>query len=589
MAKIDTNAIGLKVAAEAVEGEPPDDGYSQIEPNEIGAFGTALTTTARSPISTARQRRKGAVTDLESAAEWTEDLTYSGLRTIIEAALFAKADNAEVSNIAASSVTTGAQGGYNVAALGADQAALLHQHTLLWADSFDLAANNGLKLVVMSPVVAAVRLRVNGLAVAATGGFAALAGYRVPAATDKQWTWDAASRVATLAVDDLGSAADGLRGRGLAAGQLVHIGSVASRVSLALQNGLVSGNDRWYGYARVKSFTDDTIVFDRVSNELQNSQAAADDANALDLVFGEFLRNVPTGDPLFLRRPLTLELENPGLTDPTTTVDGQVAIGENTVTVTSVAGLAIGDSIEIGDGLFFRIGAIAGLVLTLDRNTAAAIADETPLRPVKDYEYSVGNLINTLTLNLPLTEKATMAIAMVGRDTEAAGLQKGRQANGSARAGDAEPRGTAPYNTVSDFARLRVIEEDEDGLTTDFKSASLVIGNNITGEKTLAVLGNRYVNTGNLEVTFSSQVVFSSAGVPRAIRENETLAADFILKNSDGVIGIDLPAVTIGGGGREFPVNQSVLINAEVQSFADPVLDTSIGISLIPVPLPAVA
>ena len=51
-------------------------------------------------------------------------------------------------------------------------------------------------------------------------------------------------------------------------------------------------------------------------------------------------------------------------------------------------------------------------------------------------------------------------------------------------------------------------------------------------------------------------------------------------------MGVDIPSMTLGGGDREFPVNESVLINTTAQAFGDPVLNTSIGISIIPVPLP---
>ena len=99
----------------------------------------------------------------------------------------------------------------------------------------------------------------------------------------------------------------------------------------------------------------------------------------------------------------------------------------------------------------------------------------------------------------------------------------------------------------------------------------------------LCNLGAKYMNFGNFEVNVDAQLVFSDAGVAAAIRNNTTLSMDFGLKNDDGALFIDIPAIALGGGGRDFPVNESVLINTTGEAFADPTLNTSIGISLFPI------
>ena len=58
------------------------------------------------------------------------------------------------------------------------------------------------------------------------------------------------------------------------------------------------------------------------------------------------------------------------------------------------------------------------------------------------------------------------------------------------------------------------------------------------------------------------------------------------MKNDDGVIAVDIPAMTMGGGGREFPENQSVLVSITAQAEEHETLGTSIGVSLMPVPIP---
>jgi hypothetical protein len=130
---------------------------------------------------------------------------------------------------------------------------------------------------------------------------------------------------------------------------------------------------------------------------------------------------------------------------------------------------------------------------------------------------------------------------------------------------------------------LRIAELDDSGIYTDFKSLTLTFANNVSPEKVLCNLGAKYMNFGNFEVNIEAQMIFSNSAVAQAVRNNTTLTMDFGLHNDDGTVFFDVPAITVGGGEREFPVNETVLINTTGQAFADPVLNTSIGISLFPV------
>ena len=197
--------------------------------------------------------------------------------------------------------------------------------------------------------------------------------------------------------------------------------------------------------------------------------------------------------------------------------------------------------------------------------------------PGDEYEYALGNLCNSVSFRLPLTDKASVGFGFVGLDTPAPTTTR---ASGASAPLDAVA--TAAFNTSADIARLRVTEVDETGLTTDFKSLTLVLNNGATPEKVLGTLGAKYINTGNLEVDVETQLLFSNSGVAGAIRENRTVTVDFVLKNDDGGIFFDLPSVTLGGGGRSFPVNESVLIDTTARAFEDPTLGTSFGASIFP-------
>jgi len=193
-----------------------------------------------------------------------------------------------------------------------------------------------------------------------------------------------------------------------------------------------------------------------------------------------------------------------------------------------------------------------------------------------EYEYPKGNYCNQVTFNLPLTEKATCSFGFVGTDTEVPTTTR--------KSGASTAREVArddALNTSADIARLRITQVDETGLTTDFKSFSLTLLNNVAGEKVLAQLGAKYMNTGNFEVTADGQILFTDSAVVSAIRNNTTVTMDFILAgDADGAIAVDIPSMTLGGGGKDFPVNESVLLNTTGTAHKDDTLNTSLGVSL---------
>ena len=192
-----------------------------------------------------------------------------------------------------------------------------------------------------------------------------------------------------------------------------------------------------------------------------------------------------------------------------------------------------------------------------------------------EYEYPKGNYCNEVTFTVPLTDKATATFGFIGTDTE---VPTTTRKSGAATA--REPAKTAALNTSADVGRLRVTQVDETGLTTDFKAFSMTLTNNVSPEKVIGQLGAKYMNTGNFQVSMDAEVLFTNGDVVAAIRNNTTVTMDFILDNEDGAVAIDVPSMTLGGGGKNFPVNESVILNTTGQAFKDATLNTSIGVSL---------
>ena len=267
------------------------------------------------------------------------------------------------------------------------------------------------------------------------------------------------------------------------------------------------------------------ITVDKITNVLGTglNGGGNEGADAVDLLFGQFIRNVTTSDAAFLERYFEFEGGYPNLfeTEP-----------------------------------------------------------PTPLANPDGFEYALDNLANTLELNLAGQDKATFSASLVGTDTEAPVDNASRKTNADTPANPGHSK--EAFNTSADFARLRIQDVDETGLTTDLSEMTVTFNNNVAPEKVLGVLGARFLNFGNFEVDIETTALFSSENVLARIRENTTVTMDFVLENADGVIGIDLPSMTLGGGGKDLTPNESIRVNLTGQAFQDPTLGTSIGVSIIP-------
>lgn len=266
------------------------------------------------------------------------------------------------------------------------------------------------------------------------------------------------------------------------------------------------------------------IVLDKITNDLGTGLDGGgnEGASAVDLLFGRFLRNVSTDDASFVERYLEWEAGYPNLyeTDP-----------------------------------------------------------PTPVANPDGFEYALDALLNSFALSMPGQDKATVTVGFVGTDIEPPVDNASRKTNAST---PAEPEGTTAFNTTADFARLRVQDTDETGLTTDITEMTATFLNNVSPEKVLAVLGARFLNYGNFDVDIEMTILFTTPDVPARIRNNTTVSMDWVLSNGDGEIGFDIPSATMSGGGREFPLNESIRLSTTLQAFEDPVLGTSLGLSIIP-------
>lgn len=524
MGRVLTNNTCFSYTIETALGVAGTDWFL-LEPNTVNRFGAVNTTVARSPISKSRQRRKGTVTDRDSAVELEEDLTLSSFLDFIEGFCFATAINIEmdIASTAVSTAVSTASDEYTVAALTAEQADKLEfstgeYATLVYGRGFINAENTGLKVLDADVATGATAIGVSenlvDEPVAPANAQVELAGLRsLAGASDWTWTWDPVALTGTLT-----SAADiaDFTQFGIAVGMRCHVGSPdgSGGITNAFEN---AAPDDMFGYATVKSFATNSIVFENVDEALRFTDADAP-ATAVDLLFGKFIRNVDTDATDFLERSFQFEalytnLQNPG--------------------------------------------------------------------PGDEYQYAKGNYCDTTTFNLPLADKATISFGFIGTDTDDPTTTRKTGAENAE-----EPVMTQAFNTSSDIATLRIEDLDETGLTTDFKSLSITLNNNVNAEKVLGTLGAKFMNYGNFEVDLEAEMLFTNSAVMNRITENATVSLDFVIKNDDGTISVEIPSMTLGDGALNLEVDSSVKIRTTGQAFEDPVLGYSVGVTVFSVSLP---
>lgn len=239
-----------------------------------------------------------------------------------------------------------------------------------------------------------------------------------------------------------------------------------------------------------------------------------------------------------------------------------------------------GDTVDLLFGLFLKnVATDSGSFLTRSYQLELSLPNISVAgSPTNAWQYSKGNLANEMAVSLATADKALIEFGFIGTDTPPPTTSRATNA-----ATPIQPLQTGAYNTSSDVLRLRVLDSDNLGLTSCFKDVTLTLANGVSPEKCIGSLGAVFMNTGNFEVNLEGEALFTSVEVAEAIRGNETVSMDLLLKNSDGAISIDIPSMTLGDGAPGFPVNESVTISLTGQAFQDAFFGTSIGISLFPV------
>lgn len=520
--KSDTNNFGLRYAPEATLGTKPTTGWRLLEPNSPGSFGATITTVPRRPISPTRGRRKGTVVDLDSVVEFEADATYQAMLEHAEGLIFAEFANAEF-DLKASSGTVPPP------AVAATDAFTIDSASALLAAKMQWVTGGPFTLIFAKGYTNSAN---NGLfALVADVGATDTAVETDGTLVDETPPTNASLEVCGVrcAIGDLAFTVSGATATIVSAADITDWSTLGLFVGMYIHVGSDDGTG-----ARQNHF---------------------DDGSGGD-VYGYARITAISGATLTLDK---LD-ENLDTTDAANATLVDIMFGRF---LRNVAVDADADDTRYLAQSYAFEGKFADL--------GGAGTDE--------YEYALGNYLNELALTVPLTDKATGSWGFIGTTTE--DITDSR-ATGPSTA--IEPLRTSAFGSASDVASLTT---DLISAVSDvcFKSLIVRIRNNVSPEKCIGTLGARFMNVGLFEVNLEGTMLFTNKAIINAIKNNTTVTFAVILKNDDGGIAIDVPAMTVGGGGRDFPEDEAIHVNLTGEAFNDPVgtiPNVSIGITFFP-------
>lgn len=185
-------------------------------------------------------------------------------------------------------------------------------------------------------------------------------------------------------------------------------------------------------------------------------------------------------------------------------------------------------------------------------------------------EYVLGAVGNDLTLTIPQANKLSADLAFIGFDVEQRTGTVGPKAGTRVAVVQEDA-----YNSSSDVVRLRLAVVDPAvinnaalvGYVTDGK---ITVGNGVTPDKAVGVLGGFDVSAGDFTVGGSVTAYFSTIAAIAAIRANADIGFNAIMAAQNAGFVFDAPLMSIAGGRATVEKDKPIMIPLENSAFESP-------------------
>lgn len=598
--KIDSNRTGLSVA-ETICGRLPnviDDGYLptwfELEPNSYDEFGGTLTTTARSPISASRQRKKGVVTDLTAGGGFNMDFTQHNHDRLLQGFFFADMrQKAQTAPFNGDPVTiTGAEttGDTYTAAAGLSR---FRAGQLVSVKGFLNALNNGVKLL-------------NAVTDTAITSTTNLATETAPAGVEiKSVGWQLGSAAADIVM------VGNIPQLTLAATPVGASGTVTIVTVVADETVTIGGTEYTFKAAIVDPY--DVLIGGTVTATAANL-AASINGNVLGTPAHPLVSASPALGVVTINAKIKGTSGNSiALAEAATdvTVSGATLAGGTGFSLLETE-LIAGEWLYLGDDElanrfannngYARIASITDTIATFDKTTWVPVAEVGTGKTIRIYtgdtlknekdpdlvetryyefertlgrdadgvqsEYLTRSVANEFTLNIPLPEgeeaKLNADLSFVSGDSEQRSGLEGR------KPGPFVPGlGEDAINTANNVVRLRMAVIDPSTtrplpLFAYVTEATISINNNVTPTKAVGTLGAIDVNVGDFDAGGEITAIFSTVAATKAVRNNADVTCDFIFAAGNAGFVWDYPLLTLGGGGIEVEPGQEIRVPLEL-------------------------
>lgn len=613
LTKIDSNVTGLRFAEElSLCVLPATPEWVPLEPNSYDSFGGEVTTVARNPINSGRQRQKGVVVDLDASGGFQQDMTQDNLQEIMQGFMFADFRRKNDVGVGRSNKRLGNTGEFDDYTI-----------TDITTASDDITVDS--RVAISAAVV--------------VGG----TGYGVDdiiEVTDANATVNARFRVATVSGDvvltlDLVDPAviiggnKPIEGRteldtgvGAATTVVTVGGDDALTVTVTYTNGLVwtVGDMLWLagnndtandGLKTISAVADNVITVDQTLT-VDGTPAATATMTTVGLqgIAGDI--DITGGAIPVITSGGTMDFTTFGLVPGEFIFIGGDLAAERFTTVT--------DGNEVNNG-WARIRSVETLAITLDKtqflmeteasttetirifmgrvlkneadpalqvrrtyNLERELGAPDPTLPAQiQGEYLVGSVASELTMTMNTADKILVDMSFVSTNNEqrtgATGLKSGTRP--ALVSGDA-------LNTSNDFSRLKLaildpLDSNPTKLFAFVTDFTISVNNNLSPNKAVSVLGAFEVTAGQFNVEGNLTAYFADIAAVASVKNNDDITLDFaIVKGSAGNkegVSVDIPLIALGDGRLNVEQDSPITLPLDLPAAADRVFNHTLLLS----------
>lgn len=373
--KLESNITNLRIAEEAsfktLPGTPVWEPY---EPNSYSDFGAEITTIARNPINSGRQRKKGVVTDLDASGGFNTDLTKTNIMELLQGFFFADLRKKGEESVTAVDTDTTNPDEYEVASTTGFLVG-----SIIKGSGHTNAANNARNVVTAIVTDVSVEVADGQLVAEASppsdAKISVIGHQFAQGDIDVDITGDFATYVST--VFDFTTL-------GLIPGEWIYVGGDSAGTSFQ-----TAANN---GFKRVKSVSANALVVDKSTLAMVNEDNSATSNATIQMYFGSVLKN-ETGS-LIKRRTYQMERE---LGAPDDSQPSKIQYEYVEGAVPSEMSLNIGQADKITVDLSF----LAGDHSTVDGPTAAKSGTRPAL--VEEDAYNTSSDFSRLNMSVVST------------------------------------------------------------------------------------------------------------------------------------------------------------------------------------------